>query len=316
MESKVSRIQESAAEEQQNLGHWDDGSTDLSTIREPIRMGFLGQTLNKLELKDFTFTEATYAPGTSIPPHLHDNAGFCLTLAGHGVEMNSKVVEHTRPGTLLIRPAGQVHSDRIGPTGARSFITEVSPAWLKAFADFSRIFDDARTLHGGLIPSLAMRICQEARIKDSAAPIVVEGMMLELLGSTSRWLLKPPVRVPTWLIQARDLLHSNFHDSLNLVAIAEAVGVHPTHLARAFKQHYSSTVGHYIRKLRLDWASKQLSEGKDSVTEIAVGAGFYDQSHFINTFKKFTGQTPAEFRASFARQASKASYERAEDFRA
>ncbi|HET9787346.1 MAG TPA: helix-turn-helix transcriptional regulator, partial [Pyrinomonadaceae bacterium] len=81
------------------------------------------------------------------------------------------------------------------------------------------------------------------------------------------------------------------------VEIAHLVGVHPTHLARSFKKHYRTTVGEYLRRLRLDWATRRLSETEDSITEIALAAGFYDQSHFSHLFKQHTGLTPAEFRA-------------------
>ena len=294
----LSGIQDLQPNLRNNGGHCDEGVVHSISMKEPISPATLGHRLNKLELEDFTFTEAVYAPCTVLPPHIHAHASFCLTLAGHGVETNGKVVENTGPGTLIIRPAGQIHSDRLGPAVVRTFITEVKPEWLKNFYEFSRVFDDARYLHGGLIPSLALRIYQESRLKDSAASMVVEGLMLELLGNASRWLVKPPVRVPPWLTQARDLVHSHFNDPLNLMGIAQMVGVHPTHLARAFKKHYRSTVGEYVRRLRLDWASKQLAESEDLIAEIAAAAGFYDQSHFIHTFKRFTGLTPAEFRAS------------------
>ena len=219
--------------------------------------GNTGPQIKQTRARRFHLYGSNLRSSTVLPPHIHAHASFCLTLAGQGIEINGKVVENIRPGTLIIRPAGQIHSDRYGLTTVRTFITEVDSNWLRAFHEFSRIFEDAKYLHGGLIPALALRIYQESRLKDSAARIVVEGLMLELLGSTSRWLVKPPVRVPPWLKQTRDLLHGNFNDSLNLVAIAEVVGVHPTHLARAFKQHYRSTVGDYVRRLRLDWASKQ-----------------------------------------------------------
>lgn len=303
----VSGIQELSTDRWNGNGRCDDDVASEITIKQPISPGTLGQKLNKLDVGDFTFTETAYAPHTLLPPHIHAHASFCLTLAGHGTETSGHVVENTRPGTLIIRPACQIHSDAFGPATARTFSTEVNPAWLQSVQEFSRVFQEVRYLHGGLMPSLALRIYQESRLKDSAARIVVEGLMLELLGNASRWLVKPPVRVPPWLTQVRDLLHSHFNDSLNLMAIAQTVGVHPTHLARAFKQHYRSTVGGYIRRLRLEWASKQLADCHDSIATIAAAAGFYDQSHFIHTFKRFTGLTPAEFRASFHQVTTNAS---------
>lgn len=120
-----------------------------------------------------------------------------------------------------------------------------------------------------------------------------KNMLLQKLETSTKTLVHPP----SWLTQARELLHGRFNDSLNLVEIANTVGVHPTHLARTFKKHYRTTMGEYVRRLRLDWATRQLSETEDSIAEIASSAGFYDQSHFSHLFKLHTGFTPAEFRA-------------------
>jgi AraC family transcriptional regulator len=143
-----------------------------------------------------------------------------------------------------------------------------------------------------------MRLYRESKIEDSATPIVIEGLLLELLGHASRWLSTPKLRLPPWLNTARDICHEHFNDPLNLFQIATLVGVHPTHLARSFRKYFRMTVGDYIRQLRLDWAISRLAETKDSIAEIAIAAGFYDQSHFTNSFKQRIGLSPAEFRAS------------------
>ena len=256
------------------------------------------QLLSTLEIPGLTFSEALHLPCTVVPPHVHASATMCLTLAGEAIEFNNGISESTRPGSLILRSPGLVHSDQFGKTAHRSFMIEIDQKWLETCNQFSRVFDGHKHFQGGLLPSLAFRIYRESRIQDSVASVVVEGLMLEMLGMASRSMARPPVQLPKWLMQARDLLHGNFNDALNLVQLAETVGVHPTHLARTFKKHYRTTVGEYIRRLRLDWATKQLSDTEDSITEIALAAGFYDQSHFSHLFKQHTGFTPAEFRAS------------------
>jgi len=277
-------------------GPWNAVDLNRPTGQDPFRT-----LLNRIEMPGLTLTETLHTPCTVIPLHGHVAASICLTLAGQGIELNGCVKERTRPGSLILRAPGLVHSDQYGVTGHRGFMIEVSTNWLATCYQFSRVFDGYKHFQGGPLPSLAFRIYQESRIKDSVAPVVVEGLMLEMLGHASRSLARPPVRLPKWLTQARDLLHGNFNTSLNLVQLAETVGVHPTHLARTFKKHYQTTVGEYIRQLRLDWATKQLSDTDDSISEIALAAGFYDQSHFSHLFKQHTGLTPAEFRGSSRR---------------
>jgi AraC family transcriptional regulator len=254
------------------------------------------QELNKLKLPALTLTETLHAPGSKIPPHAHDAPSICVALAGQGLEIISGDRLITQPGCVIIRGPKAIHSDEYGAASHRALMIELEEKWLQSSADFSRVFEGHRFFAGGPVPALMLRIYRESRIKDSVAPLIVEGLMLEMLGHASRSLVKAPVRHPAWLGQARELLHGHFHNSMNLDEIANIVGVHPTHLARSFKKHYHQTIGEYLRRLRLDWATRQLSETEDSIAEIASAAGFYDQSHFSHLFKQHTGFTPAEFR--------------------
>jgi AraC family transcriptional regulator len=99
-----------------------------------------------------------------------------------------------------------------------------------------------------------------------------------------------------WLLKAHDFIHKRYCLRITLRVISREVGVHPAHLARAWRQSYGDTVASYIRKLRLTRAMQELQSGKKPVVQIAIDAGFYDQSHFHHAFKRYTGQTPAVFR--------------------
>jgi len=261
-----------------------------------------GRALRKVETHTkecagLTLRETLNAPASRIPAHAHDRATICLTLTGQGLEIIEGARLIAQPGGVLMRAPKIIHANEYGAVPHRGVMIELERKWLETCRHFLKVFEGYRYFSGGPVPALTLRIYREARIKDSVAPIIVEGLMLELLGHASRSLIKPPVRLPGWLMQARDLLHGRFNDSLNLVEIANIVGVHPTHLARSFKKHYRTTVGEYLRRLRLDWATRQLSETEDSIAEIASAAGFYDQSHFSHLFKQHTGLSPAEFRA-------------------
>jgi AraC family transcriptional regulator len=72
--------------------------------------------------------------------------------------------------------------------------------------------------------------------------------------------------------------------------------VHPSHLAHEFRAHRGTTVGEFVRQLRLEWAANvMLSEGA-SIADIALRAGFCDQSHFSRAFRRHFYATPAAWR--------------------
>jgi AraC-like DNA-binding protein len=101
----------------------------------------------------------------------------------------------------------------------------------------------------------------------------------------------------SWLDRVRELLHAEFRSKLQMRKLADVAGVHEVHLARTFERKYGCTPMYYLRRLRFAWAREQLAITDRSISEIAIEAGFSDQSHFGRHFKKLTGMTPAMFRA-------------------
>jgi AraC family transcriptional regulator len=134
---------------------------------------------------------------------------------------------------------------------------------------------------------------------DELSPLAIEGLTLELLAESSRQASRTQDRQPPrWLLRVSDLVQARFHEPLTLGAIAESVGVHPAHLARVFRRFYGCTLGDYVRKLRVEFACHRLTTSDTPLADIALAAGFSDQSHFSNTFKRHTGMPPAVFRKS------------------
>ena len=144
---------------------------------------------------------------------------------------------------------------------------------------------------------LAMRLYSEFRYRDALAPLAMEGLMLELLAAAGRCpASSADPRPARWLRQARDLVQGQFSENLSLQDIALAVGVHPAHLARSFRQQYDCTIGDYVRNLRMEQARQQLATTDTPLCDIALAIGYSDQSHFATAFKRHTGVTPTQFR--------------------
>lgn len=147
------------------------------------------------------------------------------------------------------------------------------------------------------INTLIAKLNRELQQTDGFSSLVIEGLMLELIAETSRNYVKAdePVR-PAWLREIEEILQNQFSDNLTLADIARSADVHPTHLARVFRQYHGCTVGEYIRNLRIEHSCLKLTSTGSSLADIALEAGFYDQSHFSRCFKQIKGLTPTEYR--------------------
>lgn len=107
-------------------------------------------------------------------------------------------------------------------------------------------------------------------------------------------------RIPQWLRQARELLHDRCNERLQLADVAGVFDVHRVHLAQAFRRAFGETIGDFTRQRRVWLAAEYLSGSHQTLAEIALACGFYDQSHFNRTFKRYTTMTPGEYRARYA----------------
>ena len=146
------------------------------------------------------------------------------------------------------------------------------------------------------LPQLFLTMYHKFRDMDDESLRNLEQALLE-----GRSVTNSDRRFPKWLEKVKNILEQRFAEPYKLSEIAAEVGVHPVHLAREFRKHYGSSIGEYLRKVRIEYACRELMGSNEAVTKIAFAAGFADQSHFSRTFKRLCGTTPGKYRASVVR---------------
>jgi AraC family transcriptional regulator len=260
---------------------------------------FFGRTISKRAITGISALESAYSPGLRIPAHEHVAAFFDLIVAGGCTEMLAGRTRTRGRWTFAFHPAGEVHSSCWHGPDARCFHVEVAPPLLDRVRQYSPGLEHPVHFPGGAPSLLGTRLYQEYREPDELSLLVIEGLMLELLAECSRQVSRARDRQPPrWLLIVGDLVQARFCEPLTLGTVAEAVGVHPAHLARVFRRFHGCTLGDHVRRLRVEFARHRLATSDAPLADIALAAGFSDQSHFSNTFRRHTGQSPAAFRRS------------------
>jgi AraC family transcriptional regulator len=258
---------------------------------------FYGRAVRHRVVGGLHLVETCYAPGSRLPRHSHEHGYFCLVRRGQYREEYGGRERSCGPLSVAFHPPGEVHAEQFAGDETLSFNIEVTDSWLARWPDFVARYDWAADFRGGALAGLALRLYGEFLRDDTAAPLAIEGLTLEILAEGWRRAVPVPGRgPPPWLARVREVLHHGFAEPLTLGELAAQAGVHPVHAATAFRRHYGCTVGQYVRRRRIEFACYQLATSAASVAEIALTAGFADQSHFSRTFKRLTGLTPAAYR--------------------
>ena len=256
-------------------------------------------TARAVAVEGFSLREGLHPAGSSLPWHRHPGATICFVYSGGFAERYAGVTLDCSPGTLKITPAEEPHSNRFGREETRGLLIEADPAGLGRLGPHARVLEERASFHDAHLSLLGCRLLAELRAGDSAAPLAIEGLVLEVLAGAARasQLRLHGTMPPRWVTEARDLLHDPGRVG-SLGELAEAVGVHPVTLARGFRKAYGCSVGAYLRRLRVARAAQRLAETDNPLAGIALEAGFADQSHFSNLFRRETGVSPSAFRRS------------------
>jgi transcriptional regulator GlxA family with amidase domain len=98
------------------------------------------------------------------------------------------------------------------------------------------------------------------------------------------------------LNRVMEYIHSNLARDVRIESIARAAALSAFHFARAFKRTTGMTPHRYLVHARIERAKELMRETRKGLAEIAVEAGFVDQSHMTNVFRRLTGATPTAFR--------------------
>jgi len=135
--------------------------------------------------------------------------------------------------------------------------------------------------------SLIDRLCE--------VPTPVEKLRTLESFLTGRLNLHPGARRSELVDQA---LHLFREKSFRVAECARSVGVSERRLSQVFREQVGMSPKTWCRIQRFQTAARALHNGVDVPwTELALRCGYYDQSHFANDFRAFSGINPTTYSA-------------------
>lgn len=230
-------------------------------------------------------------PGAQrIAPHRHDFACLTIPVIGSLTEVGEFGEADLAGPSVIYHPAGVEHEDRIGDDGLETVSIILDPHWLR-FLGVTDAPARSRFWSGGPTALAARRLAKAWRglDADEAALSAATATFFAVARSGS------------------DALKANAPSKGQPAAAGSGAAgpargrcLHPAWIARSYRAAAGEGLREALRRSRVEAAVRQLRESSAPLAEIAVAAGFCDQSHMNRSFRRVVGRTPLEVRREAA----------------
>ena len=96
-----------------------------------------------------------------------------------------------------------------------------------------------------------------------------------------------------------EYISKNFRGKITLKELAKAAKMSQRSINRYFNDYFGTTPLKYVNRVRLDAACHELVYTNESIANIAVRCGFFDQSHLAREFRTNFNVTPRNYRLRY-----------------
>ncbi|MBS1726223.1 MAG: helix-turn-helix transcriptional regulator [Armatimonadetes bacterium] len=252
------------------------------------------------ETPSVVVTEALYPSEVMGELHAHSWPYFKVVLNGMYRELEkNRSIEHHRQ-SIATQPKDEPHRTHIAACGLHYLRVDLAPSFIDQIDDRldckqRNLFWEPQNIKSGPLLHLGSKLYSAWKNWDFASPLILEGLILEITGEVLR-ANQPEHAYPAWMKKLEDRLQSNLEAGTSLADLSLELGVHPVMMARWFRRKHRQSIGEYVRALRVERATHDLLHSNLTLGEIAIRAGFADQSHFGRVVKRLTGATPGDIR--------------------
>ena len=206
---------------------------------------------------------------TVLPRHRHESSYVAVVLAGGYEEAGDRGRHRVRAGDAVIHGAFEAHLNRYDVDGAEVVNIQL-PVSMEPIAAMMHIAD----------PDTVIRLA-EGDVGDATAYLLEN--LQPRTGTISDW----PDELATAIFK---------NPRLRLSAWARQRGLAEASVSRGFKQVYGVSPSAYRAHAKARFAWRRLIVQGGSLSEVALEAGFSDQSHMTRVVRAITGRSPGAWR--------------------
>ena len=210
------------------------------------------------------------------------------------------------PGDIDLIPQGHAGTcEEHGPTAL--LVVFITPTLIRAAAEEIGVNPDRVSLAPQLhvrdprIEHIGWALMAELEAQEPSGRLYADGLGLALAAHLLR--SYAPVVAPVTnglpnrrLQRVTDYVHEHLAHELTLAQLAAVAKISPSHFKLLFKQSVGVPVHQYVIRARVEYAIELLHGTTLPLSEVALQAGFANQSHMSRCMRRLTGMTPSTVR--------------------
>ena len=237
----------------------------------------------------------------------HSHATFSLCMIGAGeisitYHPDTEMILH--PGQIALFFPDQVHlTQNLTTTPLPYYNLHMNKEWVLAIQQ--QLFD-AQTLLPTRMPIIQEGYYATALTEiitqinqETASPAEIEDRVTALLKKLFLQYTDTQhhTKEERLFEEIKQFILEHIDQEISAASIAAYTGYSTAHISRRFKQRFGLTLQAFLIDQRIHHAKALILEDSHlSLAQIALEAGFYDQSHFIKNFKKAYSVSPNAYK--------------------
>ena len=222
-------------------------------------------------------------------PDRHAFAQLVLPVTGEVQLAVSGQGRRLDPLHCALVPAGAWHSQS-GAASNRSLILDIDAAAVAQEA-WQRLLDKPVTMIGPAARKL-VEFMELLAAQDTVQPALLDGWVPLLLDTLALGAPQPRSRLAALLVQ----VEANPGMPWTTESMAQRAHISVSRLHALFREEFDTTPHAWLLQKRIEFACSALAGSERAIAEVALAAGFSEQSALTRAMRQALGVTPAAWR--------------------
>lgn len=235
---------------------------------------------------------------TDFPVHYHET--YCISLIHKGIERLDLEgqTHYGEAGSITVTRPFEIHSQPVISTDLRPgfdtiYLSEDLMKFYMQTQDqvhLSRKINDHRTSQNLINLRDAIHLQEETEVALQAFISSLKPYASTLVSRKDESAAFSP-----WLVEVKDFVECNITTKISLNELAAIANLNKFGFSKVFKTYTGMSPMNYVLMQKVFSAKRSISQDSN-LTFIAYKYDFSDLSHFSNTFKRFVGVSPLQYR--------------------